>query len=179
MVLNETIDGRFVFLRSITPDDAEFSYQIRCEDKNKNTVGQLAGSIEAQRQYIEKQMVTPGDYYFVICRKDGERIGLIGLYNIEGEKAEIGRFVSDGDSVESLEADYLLSSYANLKMGIQVLSFIVYKNNTSHISNQKKRGYVPLKTIVRNGVEAYYYEVQCASDGKKDKIKDLLNKIRV
>ena len=47
MVYPEVIHGMFVDLRSITLDDAEFSYNIRADKRNRDTVGQLASSLEA------------------------------------------------------------------------------------------------------------------------------------
>ena len=82
MVYDKVIVGKFVDLRSITPEDAEFSYNIRADKRNKDTVGQLAESVDAQRRYIENQMQKPDDYYFVVLNKKGERIGLIGVYDI-------------------------------------------------------------------------------------------------
>ena len=69
MVYPEVIHGMFVDLRSITLDDAEFSYNIRADKKNRDTVGQLAPSLEAQKDFIRWQMQEPNDYYFVVLNK--------------------------------------------------------------------------------------------------------------
>ena len=66
MVYDKIIRGKFITLRSIEEDDAEFSYAIRSAEGNRETVGQLAPSIEAQREYIARQREKDGDYYFVI-----------------------------------------------------------------------------------------------------------------
>ena len=89
MVYNEIIKGKFVDLRSITLDDAEFSYNIRADERFRDTVGQLAPSLEAQRAFIDWQMKEPDDYYFVVLNKKGERIGLYGVYNFHDGMAEV------------------------------------------------------------------------------------------
>ena len=111
MIYDKVIQGRFVDLKSITLEDAdvEFSYQIRKEEKNCKTVGQLAGSLEEQRKFIEWQITEPGDYYFVVWNKKGERIGLIGVYDIHDQTGEIGREVNDAGPVEAMEAEVLLN----------------------------------------------------------------------
>ena len=79
MIYDTVIRGKFVDLKSITleDEDVEFSYQIRKEEKNSKTVGQLASCLEEQRNFIKWQIKEPGDYYFVVWNKKGERIGLI------------------------------------------------------------------------------------------------------
>ena len=76
LVYDKVIKGRFVDLRSITLDDAEFSYNIRADRKNRELVGQPAALIEEQREFIKWQMSEPNDYYFVALNKKGERIVL-------------------------------------------------------------------------------------------------------
>ena len=56
MVYNGIIKGKFVDLRSITLEDAEFSYNIRSDERFRDTVGQPAPSLEAQKDFIEWQM---------------------------------------------------------------------------------------------------------------------------
>ncbi len=62
MVYEKIIRGKFVDLKSITLEDAEFSYAIRREEKN-HTVGQPAADLERQKEFIEWQRNQPGDYY--------------------------------------------------------------------------------------------------------------------
>ena len=60
------IIGKFVDMRSITLDDAEFSYNIRMNEKFRAYVGQPAHTMEQQREFIKWQMQQPGDYYLVV-----------------------------------------------------------------------------------------------------------------
>lgn len=179
MVYDKVIRGEFVDLKSITLDDAdvEFSYRIRKEEKNRKTVGQLAASLEEQRKFIEWQIKEPGDYYFVVCDKKGERIGLLGVYDIHDGTAEKGRLVNNGSPVEAMEADMLLDEFCRTILHLKKITYVIYLSNKKHINNHKKRGVEMKKIVMRNGVECAYYERDM--DGKDfEKTRQLLSRIR-
>jgi hypothetical protein len=164
MVYDGVLKGRFVELKSITVDDAQFSYDIRADEKNRETVGVVAGSVEDQRKYIEWQMAQPGDYYFVVYNKKGEKIGLIGVYDVSGDTAEMGREVNYGSCVEVMEAEVLLQDFAMDVLGLKTLCFVIYANNPKHLKNQQRNNIIPVKKVIRNGVESYYYEFELTKD---------------
>ena len=170
MVYPEEIKGRFVTLKSVTLEDVEFSYNIRAEEKNRETVGQVAGSIEEQRKFIEWQMKEPGDYYFVVYNKKGEKIGLIGVYDIHGDTGEFGREVNDGSAVEAMEAEVLLGDFAMDVLGLKKSCAVIYANNRKHLKNQEKMGVYPVKKSVRSGVDCFYYENELTKNNKQRKL---------
>ena len=138
MVYPEVIHGMFVDLRSITLDDAEFSYNIRADKRNRDTVGQLAPSLEAQKDFIRWQMQEPNDYYFVVLNKKGERIGLYGVYDIHGDIAEVGREVNVGEPTEIMEVGFLVADFCRDVLKIKRTSFVIYENNIHRISEVRK-----------------------------------------
>ena len=158
MVYPEVIHGMFVDLRSITLDDAEFSYNIRADKRNRETVGQLAPSLEAQKDYIRWQMREPNDYYFVVLNKKGDRIGLVGIYDIHGNIGEFGREVNVGEPAEIMEVGVVMSDFCMNVLHLERICFVIYANNVRNINNAKKRGGVFVKTIERGGQKALYFE---------------------
>lgn len=179
MLYNDVLRGKFVDLKSITldDDDVEFSYRIRMEEKNRDTVGQPAGSLEEQRKFLEWQIQQPDDYYFVVWNKKGERIGLIGVYDIHDGIGESGREVNNGSPMESMEAEVLLDDFCRDILHLKKIAYVIYLSNKKHISNQKKRGFKIKKIVERNGVECAYFEVDV--DKKNlEKTRELLGKIR-
>lgn len=158
MVYPEVIHGMFVDLRSITLDDAEFSYNIRADKRNRDTVGQLAPSLEAQKDFIRWQMQEPNDYYFVVLNKKGERIGLVGIYNIHGEIGEYGREVNVGEPAEIMEVGIVMANFCTNILHLDKICFIIYANNIRNINNAKKRGGIFIKTVERGGQKALYFE---------------------
>jgi RimJ/RimL family protein N-acetyltransferase len=176
MVYEKVLEGKFVNLKSITLDDVEFSYNIRNDEKNRDTVGQLAASLESQRKYIEWQRQEPYDYYFVIWNKRGERVGLIGVYDIHGDVGEVGRFVCNGTSIEAMEAEVVLEKFYREVLGLKKTVAVIYTSNKKHLSNQKKRGSVIKDIVMRNGVECAYFET-IVSEKSLAKVRKLLDMI--
>ena len=178
MVYPEVIHGMFVDLRSITLDDAEFSYNIRADKRNRDTVGQLAPSLEAQKDFIRWQMQEPNDYYFVVLNKKGERIGLYGVYDIHDGMAEVGREVNIGEPTEIMEVGLLVRDFCKNVLHLKNTCFVIYANNLKHISDSVKTGADFKGRIQRSGREALYFEQNLYNEpaGVK-KLKILLQKL--
>jgi len=177
MLYPEVIHGKFVDLRSITLDDAEFSYNIRADKANAATVGQLAASVEAQRKYIEWQMQEPNDYYFVVLNKQGERIGLFGVYNICGDIAEIGREVNVGEPTERMEAGLLIGDFCREKLKLKKVCFVIYSNNVHRISEVKKTA-TYVRTERRGDHDALYFESDLYEKNEvNEKVRRLIDKL--
>lgn len=160
MIYEKKLQGKFVSLRSITIEDAEFSYTIRKDPRFVRIMGQSAASVEEQKKFIEWQIKQPGDYYFIVLNKKGERIGLIGVYSIEGSVGETGREIIDGAPYETMEAEILLCDFCINELHLKTKIGVIYKNNKKQIELQKKLGLEPVAEIVRSGVSAYKYEVE-------------------
>ena len=177
MVYPKAIHGMFVDLRSITLDDAEFSYNIRADKRNRDTVGQLAPSLEAQKDFIRWQMQEPNDYYFVVLNKKGERIGLIGAYNLQNDMIEVGREVIVGEPTESMEAELLINDFCKNVLNLKRTCGVVYANNAHHLNEVKKQNKC-IKTIQRGGREAVYFERDLYMENKTTlKIKNMLEQL--
>ncbi len=178
MVYPEVIHGMFVDLRSITLDDAEFSYKIRADKRNRDTVGQLAPSLEAQKDLIRWQMQEPNDYYFVVLNKKGERIGLYGVYDIHDGMAEVGREVNVGEPTETMEVGILIGDFCRNVLGLSKVCFVIYANNPKHISDAVKRGVILSKKMVRGNKDVIYFEQDLSQQNEvSKKIKSLLTKM--
>lgn len=175
MVYPEVIHGMFVDLRSITLDDAEFSYNIRADKRNRDTVGQLAPSLEAQKDFIRWQMQEPNDYYFVVLNKKGERIGLIGAYDLHDGMIEIGREVNVGEPTETMEEGVLIRDFCKNVLNVHKACGVIYANNFKHISDAHKMGGMHKKNVIRGQREALYFEYNLDEDTNTlKKIKKLL-----
>lgn len=159
MVYEKVIEGHFVNLRSITLDDAEFSYNLRKDLRFINIMGQAATTLEGQKNYIERQMKQPGDYYFVVSNKNGERIGLIGVYGIHDGVCEIGREINIGEPYESIEAEILLNDFAINVLKLRTKTYVIYKHNKKQIALQRSFGFEPSREVVRSGISSYEYEL--------------------
>jgi hypothetical protein len=167
MIYDGVLKGRFVELKSITLDDTQFSYDIRSDVRNRNTVGVVAKSVEEQRKFIEWQIKEPDDYYFVVYNRKGEKIGLLGIYDIQGDTAEMGREVNIGSCVEVIESEILVEDFAMDVLGLKTLHSVIYANNVKHLNNQKHNGQTPVRKEMRSGVECYYFVTELSKDSPK------------
>ncbi len=174
MVYKKDIVGKFVTLRSITEDDAEFSYNLRKDPRFVDIMGQPAESLEAQRQFIRWQRKEPGDYYFVVYNNAGERIGLIGVYKINGDTCEIGRELNIGEPYETMEAELLNHSFCKEILNLKKSTGIIYKRNSKQFNMIKRRGGYTITDVVHNGIPAYKLE---STFEEQDKTMETIRKL--
>ncbi len=178
MVYESDIVGKFVTLRSITVEDAEFSYNLRMDPRFVDIMGQPAESLEAQRRFIEWQRREPGDYYFVVLNKQKEKIGLIGVYKIHGDCGEAGRELNIGTPWETMEAERLLFDFCDKVLELKSYTSIVYKQNRKQFNMLKKRGYDSITEIEHNGIPSYLLEASIESHRVWfTQIKEMINKL--
>ena len=178
MVYPEVIHGMFVNLRSITLDDAEFSYNLRKDPRFVNIMGQPAATLENQKKFIEWQMQQPGDYYFIVRNHEGERIGLIGVYDIRGESCEVGREINVGAPYETLEAQILINDFILDVLKLKYKRSVIYKHNKKQLELQRQKGIEPAGEVMRSGVPSYEFRTD-AREERIDflKIRTIIEKI--
>ncbi len=177
MLYPEVVHGLFVDLRSITLDDAEFSSNIRADKRNRETVGQLAPSLEAQKDFIRWQMQEPDDYYLVVLNKNGERIGLIGAYNLQDDMIEVGREVIVGEPTESMETELLINDFCRNVLHLKRTCGVVYSSNKHHLNEVKKKNKF-VKAVQRGGREAMLFEHDLQSENRTElKIRKILEQL--
>lgn len=119
MVYNGILEGRFVTLRSVEEKDAEFTLALRQDPNLTKFLPKLNISLEQQTAWIRKQRELEGDYYFVVENKKGNKIGVIGVYNVVGDCAETGRIAMIGNAFESIEAQLLSFDFAFDILGLE------------------------------------------------------------
>lgn len=129
MILENSIDGKFVNLRSVREEDAEFILRLRNNPQISKFLPPLNVSIDQQKAWIAKQRLDNDSYYFIIEDKGFNPIGTISVYNIDGDHAETGRFCSTGDSVQNMEAAVLNDDFIFQTLKLEYLDIWVYKDN--------------------------------------------------
>jgi RimJ/RimL family protein N-acetyltransferase len=163
MLSNETIEGKFVVLRPVQPEDARFILSIRIDDKFNKFINKTDNNIEKQMKWLKNQQAAEGDFYFIITNKKGDSIGTISLYNVSGSNAEFGRWICKGNSLEALESVILLHDFGFYRLGLslifsgtntlnkQVINF--HKNFGAIFSNNKLKiqesGIVVEKAVIK------------------------------
>lgn len=140
MVYDKILKGKYINLKYVTTDDAQFILTIRQNPEFTKYLPRLDITVEEQQAWIEKQQKREGDYYFTISRKTGEKIGLIRVYDIKGAEGETGSLACKGTVIETREARLLLDDFAFLTLGLKTLHNTVRKDNISSIKSSESFG---------------------------------------
>ncbi len=111
MVYEKIISGKLVDLKAVEIDDAEFTLSIRQDPEITKHLPRIDITLDQQREWIRKQREEENGYFFVVWDKQGNRIGTIGIYDIEGNMGEGGRLAMYGDAFQKIEAGLLMSEF--------------------------------------------------------------------
>lgn len=178
MVYDRVLEGKFVKLRSITLDDAKFSYDLRRDPRFVEIMGQPAATLKEQENFITWQRKQPGDYYFVVLNHANERIGLIGVYSIEGDCGEVGREINIGAPYETMEAKILLNDFCHEILNLKILTAVVYKKNSKNLNLIGHLGRVPVKEVKRSGILSFEYQWTMEEGNKSlEKARKLIDRL--
>ncbi|ORU00570.1 butyryltransferase [Anaerovibrio sp. JC8] len=128
------LKGRYVQIRSITENDAQFSVEIR-QDKEKNKfLHTVEANIDKQIAWIKKQQNSEGDYFFIAEALDGKKIGTVGIYDIKEKTGHLGRLLMIGNPFQTFEAVLLSMEFAYNILGLEELYGDVHVDNTPSLN---------------------------------------------
>ena len=141
-------------LRPVEIEDAQFIIDTRLEDSEKSQfVHKISSDINKQIDWLNQYFEKDNDYYFVIENIfTGEKEGLISIYNIEGNKAEWGRWVLKRGSLASIEGVNILYQIAFNKLGLAELYSRTVENNVS-VVNFHKNINAKFRSVLKNEFE--------------------------
>lgn len=141
MAVTELIEGRYVDLRSCTEEDAEFTRAIRNDPEFVKFLPAIDNTLEQQKTWIRNQREKEGDYFFVVWDKEGNRIGTISIYDINGDHAESGRLAIKGSNpFQALEAQILSFRFAFNSLGLECIDGFIFADNDRAIRFNKQFG---------------------------------------
>lgn len=140
MFIDYKLEGRFVSLRSVIEDDAEFILQVRNNPEICKYLPPLNITIEQQQLWITKQRADNDSYYFILETPQGESIGTLSVYNITDNHAETGRSCCIGEPYHSIEASTLLMDFIFNTLKLEYTIVWVYEENKAVISLNQSLG---------------------------------------
>lgn len=164
MACSDDLRGKYVTLKAVTPDDADFILSIRNDEQFTGKIPRLDCSLEEQRQWIMKQRANPDDYYYIIWSNDGKRLGTIGAYYNKNGEYETGRTVSYGDPRENIEAIILLSDFVFSFPNREYIALWCLAENKKVITQNKQFGMIVTQHTVNDKGE----EILCGVIKRED-----------
>lgn len=141
-IVSEKLIGKYVNLREVTVEDADFILSLRCDENKSKFLHKTEYNLENQITYLKRYFELSGEWYFIIENKNGERIGTYRIYDVQGDSFCIGSWLmKDGvSSAESFESDWLLRMYGFDVLGFKKIHFNVCKGNKKVIAYHKMLG---------------------------------------
>ena len=141
MAITNPIEGRYVILRSCEESDAEFTRDIRKAPEFSRFLPVIDNTVEQQKEWIRKQRTKNGDYFFVVWDKEGNRIGTISIYDVNGGRAESGRLAIKGSNpFQGIEAQILSFRFAFGVLELECIDGYIYADNARAIRFNKQFG---------------------------------------
>lgn len=142
IIKQDNLTGKYVTLREVTTDDAEFILSLRCNEEKSKFLHKTEYNIENQVNYINHYLSLSDEWYFIILNKKGERIGTYRIYDINKDSFSIGSWLMvDGVSfAECVESDYIIRTYGFEVLGYSKIHFDVRKGNKKVIRYHKMMG---------------------------------------
>lgn len=129
MVYDGILEGRYVTLRSVTENDADFTLSVRQNPNITRYLPKVDHTIENQTAWIKKQRQDPADYFFVAWSNDKIPVGTIGIYDIKDGQAEGGRLTSVGNALQSIEIQLLAFQFDFNILNLQKVTTIIFLEN--------------------------------------------------
>lgn len=130
-IVKEALIGKYVNLREVKVEDADFILRLRCDEKKSQFLHKTEYDLPKQEAYIKHYFEIPDEWYFIAEDKNGEPIGTYRIYDVQDDSFCIGSWLMvDGVTAEqSFETDYLVRMYGFNNLGFNKIHFDVRKGN--------------------------------------------------
>ncbi len=105
------ITGDVFALRPVELRDAGFIVDLRTDPRRSTFINRTAPLIEDQEAWLERYFARPGDYYFIIERRETRRPeGTVAIYDEEPvqKRAQWGRWIARVGSRAGIEGLWLM-----------------------------------------------------------------------
>ena len=132
------ITGKFIYLRSINVLDSKFIYELRQNKINSFYLHKPPKSINDQKKWIEKNLINiKANDFIIFDKKKRKKIGTIAFDNISKKTAEWGRWISNGNTAQNIEAVILLLNHGFKKLKFKSIYSLTNVKNRKVINFHK------------------------------------------
>jgi hypothetical protein len=125
------VSGRTLSLRNVTVDDAGFVLGLRLDPRKSQHLSATSGDLQDQVSWLRKYETSRDQAYFIVCDKEGQRLGCLRIYDPQGCSYCWGSWLMiDGLApLVPLEAVLLVYAYGR-HLGFKSSRINVRKGNT-------------------------------------------------
>lgn len=167
----EKLQGRYVNLREVRVEDAEFIFDLRRSEKARY-LDAISDNVEDQINYIKNYLIKDNEWYFIVENKKFQPLGTLRISHVGKEKITLGSLdiknndknyfvigawlmIDNATSEESIEGEYLLKRYAFEVLNLEKNYFDVRKGNKRVLNFHKMYG----ASVINEDDENYYFEL--------------------
>lgn len=148
------LSGFAFALRPVELADADFITALRAPSARTRFLNRDAGTVDAQRAWLEAYFARPGDYYFVVhALNGGTDEGLLGLYDVDAaaRTAEWGRWLLREGSSAAVESALLVYRCVFERLHLDSVHCRTLADNAQVVSFHDSCGLVraPREVIIR------------------------------
>ncbi|PTE19706.1 N-acetyltransferase [Cereibacter changlensis JA139] len=149
------IRGINLNLRLVEPEDAAYIYALRRDPAYNAHLSEVSGPAEDQRRWIESYKAREADgleYYYMIERKDGQRCGVVRLYDIKNSRFTWGSWILDHNKPRraALESAVLSFGVGFHILGLNEANVEVQVDNTHAESFYRRLGMAETHRTTQN-----------------------------
>lgn len=147
MVFDGILYGKTVRLRSVDESDAVITLKMRLNAYVNQYLTKIDNDVEKQREFINKQRVSDGDYLFIAENKDGVPIGMRRIYHVspKGDTCYTGSLIGLGNAVQNTEIALMGYDFAFQILGVKKIFLEAVADNENVINSQKRYGAVEIR----------------------------------
>ena len=127
------IAGKTLAFRDATTDDAEFILSLRTDAQKSRHLSKTSSELARQVEWLKNYASQFEQAYFIIESLQGERLGTVRLYDVQGDSFSWGSWIiKDGaPSSSAIESALMVYAYAIDYLGFNQAHFEVRKGNES------------------------------------------------
>lgn len=142
MKFERKIEGRYVTLRAVEPEDAQSTLDMRLDPKNSGMFfHKVDNDVEKQAAWIRKQQTKEGDWFFIAEDKKGNPVGTVGMIDIEGDSGFSSRLIGIGNAFQSFEIQMLILDWGFEHLRLSTINGDVDESNESALKFAKYFGW--------------------------------------
>ena len=128
-------------MRPVRLEDAEFIVWVRNLPHVKGRVGDSAVDASSQQAWLRTYFQRPNDYYFIVETLGKFPVGTYGIYDLQGDSAESGRWVMRPDVPAAIPHSMIAFDTAFGQLGLRELRARTISTNQSVLSLNVKLGF--------------------------------------
>jgi RimJ/RimL family protein N-acetyltransferase len=134
-------EGFGVRLRPVRMEDAAFIVWLRNLEHVKGRVGDSAADTAAQEAWLKAYFKREGDYYFIVETAGGIAVGAYGIYDVEANSAESGRWIIQPEVPAAIPSALLAFDLAFGDLHLKEVRVTTVSTNQSVLSLNRRFGF--------------------------------------